>query len=325
MAYTDEGPRHCVGILTPCEPFTLSECLRSSDEKRRGSDIVENVSGRDWPIASVVIPAHNEGSAIGLSLTALLADATPGEFEVAIVANGCTDDTAERARRAAEANGYPARVVDLEVASKTAALNAGDDLVEAFPRLYLDADVLCPTATARAMAVVARECELVVPSRRLDLRGASWTARHYYDTWLELPRVTSAMSGRGAYMLSAAGRRRFERFPDVVADDYWAVHQVPAEAACIVGEAVTARPPSTALDVLRVRTRVYAANSAVDVETHGQTYSVWDDLRAVSSSPAQWPGVAIYSVLTGTAKVRGKISRRQSLAAHRDHSRGVVS
>lgn len=309
----------------PCHLCQPQMVRKGPSGIRRVPDATGYPAGADVPLASVVIPAHNEGEAVGRAVDTLLADARPGELEVVIVANGCTDDTAETARRAADATGHPVRVVELDIASKTAALNAGDDVVDAFPRLYLDADVLCPTATARAMAVAARGCELVVPSRRLDLRGASWTARRYYDTWQELPRVASAMSGRGAYVLSAAGRRRFDRFPDVVADDYWAVHQVPAEAACIVDEAVTVRPPSKALDVLRVRTRVYAANSAVNVEAPGQTVSVWDDLRAVTSSPAQWPGVAIYSVLTGTAKVRGKIHRRQSLAAHRDHSRGAVS
>ena len=41
------------------------------------------------PGASIIIPAHNEGSVIGRCLRVLLADAKPDEFDVIVVAN-CT-------------------------------------------------------------------------------------------------------------------------------------------------------------------------------------------------------------------------------------------
>src|SRR5206468_9477454 len=86
-------------------------------------------------VTSVVIPAHNEAAVIGRLLTAILADAGPDEFEIVVVPNGCTDDTA------AVASSFGVRVVETEVASKVAALRLGDASVKSFPRIYVDADV----------------------------------------------------------------------------------------------------------------------------------------------------------------------------------------
>ena len=73
------------------------------------------------PRAYVVIPAHNEGGTIRRSLHRLLDGAMPGEIEVIVVANACTDDTA----RVAEAEGV--RTVTTEVPGKPNALRLGDD------------------------------------------------------------------------------------------------------------------------------------------------------------------------------------------------------
>ena len=50
-------------------------------------------------MTSIVIAAYNEAAVIGRCLDALLSGAAPGEFDVTVVANGCTDDTAEVAAR----------------------------------------------------------------------------------------------------------------------------------------------------------------------------------------------------------------------------------
>ena len=65
---------------------------------------------------------------------------------VVVACNGCTDGTADVARSFAG-------VVVLETAwpSKTAALNLGDEVAEIFPRLYVDADVVLPAASAAAV------------------------------------------------------------------------------------------------------------------------------------------------------------------------------
>ena len=92
------------------------------------------------PLGSVVIPAHDEAAAIRRCLDGLFAGFQPGELDVVVVCNGCSDETAALAR----SSGHPVRVIELSAASKPAALRTGDLAVSAFPRLYLDADVLLP-------------------------------------------------------------------------------------------------------------------------------------------------------------------------------------
>ena len=47
---------------------------------------------------SVIIPAHNEERVIARTLEAMVAGASPGELEIIVVANGCSDATADVAR-----------------------------------------------------------------------------------------------------------------------------------------------------------------------------------------------------------------------------------
>ena len=86
------------------------------------------------PIASVVIPAHNEGAVLARSLQRLLSGSAPGELDVVVVPNGCSDQTAEVARRAG------VRVLETPVAGKVNALRLGEAACRTFPRVYLDAD-----------------------------------------------------------------------------------------------------------------------------------------------------------------------------------------
>ena len=85
---------------------------------------------------SVVIPAHNEEAVIASTLRSVLEGLEQGA-EVLVVCNGCSDDTAA----VAGTFGLPVRVLEIEPASKVAALNAGDEVAAGYPRIYLDADV----------------------------------------------------------------------------------------------------------------------------------------------------------------------------------------
>ena len=122
-------------------------------------------------IISVVIPAHNEQSVLSRCLEALLADAEPGEFEVVVVCNGCTDETATVAR----GFGDSVQVCGIPVASKIAALNEGDARVSGFPRFYLDADIVLGTRELRTVADALDDQPLMVAAPRpvVDLNGAS--------------------------------------------------------------------------------------------------------------------------------------------------------
>ena len=107
-----------------------------------------------FPIASAVIPAHNEAAVIQRCLNALLNGFAPGELDVVVACNGCTDDTADIVRST-----WPTvRLIEIAQASKPAALRAADDALSTFPRIYLDADITLPSKSARIL--ISNLCDL---------------------------------------------------------------------------------------------------------------------------------------------------------------------
>ena len=80
------------------------------------------------------MPAFNEEAGIGGALRALTGTAGFGsDMEIVVAANGCTDRTAEIARS------LGVRVVEIATPSKTAALNAADEIVTGEPQALPEA------------------------------------------------------------------------------------------------------------------------------------------------------------------------------------------
>ena len=135
--------------------------------------------GGERPLASVVIPAHDEARSIQRCLMSLRVGIDTSALDVVVVCNGCTDDTARRARES-----WPgARVLELPVPSKAAAVRAGNAATDVFPRVHLDADVrltgadLAPAGRAAApgrgrgdRAPHGCSCASVLPPRAVVLR-----------------------------------------------------------------------------------------------------------------------------------------------------------
>ena len=93
---------------------------------------------------SILIPAHNEAAVIVRCLDALFEGVEPTELEVAVVCNGCSDNTAHLARTSK----HEVMVLEFDVPSKPMALRMGEKALTTFPRLYLDADVVLPGPSA---------------------------------------------------------------------------------------------------------------------------------------------------------------------------------
>jgi glycosyltransferase involved in cell wall biosynthesis len=203
---------------------------------------------------SVIIPAYNEGRVIGRVLGRLAASA-PGEFEVIVVANGCTDDTANVA-----ACSFPqVRVLNIGSASKPAALAAGDRAACGFPRIYLDADVeIDPEDLRRLAAELQRPGVMVAaPERDFIMTGCPWTVRWFYDVWARLPEVQRGLFGRGVIAISEEGHARVAALQPVIADDLAISLAFTPQERSIAAEArVLIHPPRTIGDLLRRRVRV---------------------------------------------------------------------
>src|SRR5688572_26242840 len=85
---------------------------------------------------SVIIAANNEAAVIVQTLQSVLASELDRPLQVVVVANGCSDDTAARAREF----GPQVEVIETPVGNKIHALNLGDRAARYFPRAFLDAD-----------------------------------------------------------------------------------------------------------------------------------------------------------------------------------------
>lgn len=176
---------------------------------------------------SVLIPAHNEADWLPACLDALCAaDPVAGPVEVIVVANGCTDHTAELARRKApafEARGWALRVLEMAQGSKLGALNAGEAAARGAVLVYLDADVLIspPLLTQLAEALVEDAPRYASGMPQVTTSG-DWVTRHYTRFWQTTGFMTHGVPGFGVFAMNRAGRARWGEWPDIISDDTFA-------------------------------------------------------------------------------------------------------
>jgi glycosyltransferase involved in cell wall biosynthesis len=175
-------------------------------------------------VLSVIIPASNEAAWIGPCLAALFAsEPVPGGAEAVVVANGCRDDTADRARdmRAlAEARGWRLTVVERIEGGKPGALNEGDAVAQGEVRAYLDADVVvAPALMAQLVLALSEPGPSYATGTAQIPHATSWVTRAYARFWQLLPFATSDAPGMGLFAVNAAGRARWRGFPAIISDD----------------------------------------------------------------------------------------------------------
>jgi len=256
---------------------------------------------------------------IGRLLGQLVSAVRPGELDVIVVANGCTDDTAE----VAAAFGAPVRVVSIPVASKRAALVAGDEAASDFPRMYVDADVEMGTEDIRALDEALRQSGALAagPQRVLALAGSHWLVRWYYDVWARLPEVRSGLFGRGVIGLSEAGHARVASLTPLLADDLAAsLVFAPDERVIVPAAQVIIHPPRTAGDLLRRRIRATMGVTQVEQEEGAPSStartSPADLLTIIGWNPRMALRVGVFMAVAVLARLRARRAVRR-----RDYSK----
>ncbi|MBU2983349.1 glycosyltransferase [Lentibacter algarum] len=183
---------------------------------------------------SIILPASNEAEEIGGCLESLLkSDPKPGygsgsipvpmPIEVVVVANGCSDQTVDVARKYAPrfaAMGWDFTVLDLAEGGKMGALNAGDAVAMHRARAYLDADVRLGAGLLDQLARVLQSEKPIYASGQCVIAPAqSWATRAYARIYAKVPFMTHGTPGCGLFGVSASGRRRWGKFPDIISDD----------------------------------------------------------------------------------------------------------
>jgi glycosyltransferase involved in cell wall biosynthesis len=275
-------------------------------------------------MVSIVVPAHNEERGIARLLSALAKDAAPGEFDIVVVCNGCTDGTADVAR----SFGTDISVLDVPVPSKANALREGDRVARRFPRLYVDADVQLGSDDVRALCRALDQVGVLAAAPRREMRrdGVSRAVRWYYDVWERLPQVQAGLFGRGVLAMSEAGHERVARLPNMMSDDLVISEAFGADERTVVDDATVVIWPARSWgDLIRRRVRVAEGNEQADGSSlrgaEART-GLPTLLGLAKSDPLILPRLPVFVAVTVAARLRARRLRRMGKGDtwHRDES-----
>ena len=149
------------------------------------------------------------------------------------------------------------------------------------------------------------------PPIKYDTERSAPLVSSYYRARAEVPAVMGSLWGAGVYGLSEAGRARFGRYPDVVAEDLFVdQHFARREVEIVSSPPVIVRVPCRTIDLLRVLRRTYQGNSENRAITRcrarppGTTRSTLHDLaRLALTGSARTVDSATYMALAALARV----------------------
>jgi hypothetical protein len=233
-------------------------------------------------------------------------------MDIIVVANGCTDNTAE----IAASFGPAVRVLTLPAASKHDALTVGDRAAAGFPRIYADADVELRVADVRALVAALHQPGILAaaPQRELVMTGRPWQVRWYYDVWTLLPGVQRGLWGRGVIAVNEAGNRRLAGLPALQADDLAASLMFEShETVLVPGARVIIHLPRTFAGLLSRRARVVTGAAQIERESgmdiSGDRTRISDLAAIVRRQPGMLPRVGYFLSVAVFARLRATPAR----------------
>ena len=286
---------------------------------------LEGESGRG-PRGAVIIPAFNEAAVIKRSLIPLSRSAVEGQIELIVVCNGCSDDTATRARTVPGAT-----VIELEQGSKPAALNVGDDVATVWPRVYLDADIRVSAEAVLAVLDRLRVGDVLLarPPSKYDTAAASRAVKAYYRARNRISRKDVVMWGAGVYGISQQAHERFGRFPAITGDDLFVDLQFAgAEKAVVITDPAIVTTPADLRSLLAVLRRGYRGEVELpDLKRENGVSPTTSGLRTAvavartARGPRSLVDAVVYLAVSSARRVR---YRKSQAWARDDSSRNAV-
>jgi len=247
------------------------------------------------PLATILIPAWNEGTVIARTLTCLQDGMARGRLRIVVIANACTDDTAAVARRAA----LVALVLETPLAGKCHAMNLGLAYAEPGATVVcLDADLDVSAAGVLALIEPLRNGTALAACGRMDVdtTGASFLVRAWVRAWRLNPYFARGKFG-GLFALSPMGVDRVFPLPALTADDEWMRRAfAPGEVAFVPACTFTARAPRTLGALIQTRRRSLRGARAITAmgRTAPQGEGARAMLRAALPQPHLWFAMAVY-------------------------------
>ena len=253
---------------------------------------------------TIIIPAHDEAQVIGRTLGHLQVGMQPGEFHMVVVANGCSDDTAARARAAAPA----AKVIETPRRGKTHALNLGRMAAPPGAILIcLDADLEVTAEALRALIAPLRRGEALAACGRMDVLTelSSPAVRAFYRGWRLNPYFGRGKFG-GLFALTPEAAGRVFPLPPVTADDEFVRRSFAADETAFIPTCIfTARAPRTLGSLLRVRRRSLRGARAIGRmgKPSPEGASALGMAARVLARPADIPAFAVFAAVMATVRV----------------------
>ncbi|MEN8216559.1 MAG: glycosyltransferase [Pseudomonadota bacterium] len=260
-------------------------------------------------LISIIIPAHNEERVIGRCLTTLLQNLNPEEADIIVVCNGCTDQTA----KVVQSTAREIQLLETPVASKANALNLGDEHANGFPRFYIDADIMISGEDVKKLAQALKKDSLLAasPVMKMELKERPWVIKAFYQIWCRLPYVTQGTIGGGVYALSKKGKERFEKFPEITADDAFIRFLFsPSERGVVRSAAVTVFPPRCLSDLIRIRIRNDFGNYELK-KTFPELAARYDESNiggtffSLFKKISLWPALLVYTSISIYSRLGG--------------------
>jgi len=272
--------------------------------------------------ASIVIPAHNEESVISNCLNLLATRQDYIQLQIIVVCNGCSDNTANIVRSFSGVH-----CIETDVASKSNALNLGDDCALYFPRFYLDADI---RMSPKGILDIVKHMEVssalaASPEAQMDFSGCSWLVRSYYTIWCDLPYCRAGMIGAGSYVLSEKGRSIFARFPEIIADDRFVRALFSdSQRVCVNKVKAIVSAPTGIWGLIKIKTRSrlggYEFESKFPELMNNETKDYALAIRELIPKVRLWPKVLVYLAVNLISRIRARkqFNSSKALAWERD-------
>ena len=211
-------------------------------------------------LPAIIIPAYNERSVIARTLKPLYQGVKEGKYTITVAVNGSNDGSVDFIR-----NEFPAVCcLDIELGSKTNAINVAEKSNVGFPRIYMDADVV---VNYDGLLSIINTLEssvsplLVSPKAVMEFSSSSIFVKAFYRAWFKTKFYSSQGFGSGVYGLNKQARACFKFFPDVIADDGFIREVVPISKQQVdtnCTSMVTA--PKKFGDLIKIKTRSKLGN-----------------------------------------------------------------
>jgi hypothetical protein len=196
-----------------------------------------------------------------------------------------------------------------------------------FPRFFVDADVVLPRQAVRRICDALDDDKLAAaPRAQFDLTGCSWPVRAFYNIDRRMPSADQGIGGSGVYALSETGRRRFDRFPQLTADDgFVRLLFRPDERVTLHDCHSTVFAARTLAELIVIKTRSHFGTAELRRLYPERWQNIGHSNRAalvrLLRQPALWPSLVVYSYVKLMARRRaGKKLRSGASGWERDHS-----